>query len=45
MVWHQKLHHISGKGMQVLSKKNQFGGDYIENIGFCEHCVLAISVG
>ena len=38
--WHNRLGHISEKGLQILSKRGLLEGDQITNLEFCETCVL-----
>ncbi|KAL5538315.1 hypothetical protein UlMin_045684 [Ulmus minor] len=40
MLWHNRLGHISEKGLQVLSKQGLLEGDQFNNLEFCEHCVM-----
>ncbi|XP_073222071.1 uncharacterized mitochondrial protein AtMg00300-like [Cicer arietinum] len=38
-MWHQRVGHVSLKGMQVLDTQCMLGGDKISDLEFCEHCV------
>lgn len=42
-LWHQRLGHISEKGLQVLSKKGLLNEDKIQTMELCEYCVLGKS--
>lgn len=42
-LWHLRLGHMSLKGLKELSKKGLLGGDKIEDLVFCEDCVLGKS--
>lgn len=42
-LWHLRLGHISLKGLKELSKQGLLGGDKIEDLVFCEDCVLGKS--
>ena len=39
MLWHNRLGHMSEKGMKVLHSKNFFPGLKCVDIDFCESCV------
>lgn len=39
-MWHQRLGHISEKGLVELSKQDLLNGDKIDKLDFCEHCAL-----
>ncbi|XP_022861191.1 uncharacterized protein LOC111381625 [Olea europaea var. sylvestris] len=34
--WHNKLPHVSEKGLHIISKKGVFGRDIISKVPFCE---------
>ncbi|XP_027191108.1 uncharacterized mitochondrial protein AtMg00300-like [Cicer arietinum] len=38
-LWHQRLRHVSLKGMQILDIQGMLGGDMISDLEFCESCV------
>ncbi|XP_022894057.1 uncharacterized protein LOC111408542 [Olea europaea var. sylvestris] len=38
--WHNRLAHISIKGLKLLNDKGVFGKDCVSNMPFCNHCVL-----
>ncbi|CAH9095979.1 unnamed protein product [Cuscuta epithymum] len=40
VLWHQRLGHMSNKGLNVLQKSGCFGNDLVSPIPFCEGCVL-----
>ena len=42
-IWHMRLGHVSERGMVELRKQNLLGGDKVENMKFCEPCVLGKS--
>ena len=42
-LWHLRLGHVSKKGLDVLSKAKMLMGDSIEDLGFCEDCVIGKS--
>lgn len=39
-LWHQRLGHVSQRGLEELSKQGLLGGDKIEALEFCEHCAM-----
>lgn len=39
-LWHQRLGHMSEKGLNILSKRGLLGDQPIRSLEFCEHCVL-----
>ena len=39
-LWHNRLGHISEKGLHILLKQNLFGKDVISKLDFCDHCIL-----
>ena len=40
-LWHQRLGHISHRGLQELEKQGVLGNYKLIDLPFCEHCVLA----
>ncbi|KAL2491142.1 CCHC-type domain-containing protein [Abeliophyllum distichum] len=38
--WHNRLAHVSIKGLKLLNDKNIFGKDCVSDLSFCDHCVL-----
>lgn len=38
-LWHQRLGHISDKGMLIQSKQTMFGGEVNGKVKLCEACV------
>ena len=38
--WHNRLTHVSVKGLKLLSDKGAFGKDFVFDIPFYDHCVL-----
>lgn len=38
-LWHQRLGHISERGLQELEKQGLLCGDKVEGLEFCEHCI------
>lgn len=38
-LWHQRLGHVSQRGLEELYKQGLLCGDKIETLEFCEHCV------
>ncbi|XP_073136985.1 uncharacterized protein [Henckelia pumila] len=43
LLWHQRLGHMSLKGLQELSKQGFLDHKHINNLEFCESCVLGKS--
>ncbi|XP_062108421.1 uncharacterized mitochondrial protein AtMg00300-like [Humulus lupulus] len=43
MIWHRRLGHIGHGSLKILCKKGVFGKDQIQDLGFCEQCVLGKS--
>jgi hypothetical protein len=41
MMWHQKLGHMSEKGLKVLSDQKLLPGLIKVTLPFCEHCVTS----
>nr|CAN67902.1 hypothetical protein VITISV_037907 [Vitis vinifera] len=39
-LWHQRLGHISHRGLQELEKQGVLGNYKLTNLTFCEHCVF-----
>ena len=39
-LWHMRLGHVSERGLLELSKQNLLCGDRIEQLSFCDQCVL-----
>ncbi|GKF33191.1 retrovirus-related pol polyprotein from transposon TNT 1-94, partial [Tanacetum coccineum] len=39
-LWHQRLGHMSEKGMKVLASKGKIPDLHKTSIGFCKPCVL-----
>ena len=39
-LWHSRLCHLGRRGMDVLYKKGVFGSSKIEDLKFCEACVI-----
>ena len=39
-LWHQRLRHISERGLQELGEQELFRKDKIDNLEFCEHCIF-----
>ena len=39
-LWHNRMGHMSKKGLQVLSKDGLLNDDKVENLEFCESYVL-----
>lgn len=39
-LWHNRLGHISLKGMEILGKQNLLLGDVIEEMPVCDHCMM-----
>lgn len=39
-LWHQRMGHVSLKGLQILGKLGVLCGDKISDLEFCEHCVF-----
>ena len=37
---HNRLAHVSVRGLKFLNDKGVFGKDYVSDIPFCDHCVL-----
>lgn len=40
ILWHNRLGHMSNKGLEILKKDGVFGNDSIFNVPFCDACVL-----
>ncbi|XP_071933679.1 uncharacterized mitochondrial protein AtMg00300-like [Coffea arabica] len=40
-LWHIRLGHMSGRGMQILSKRDLLEGHKVTDLGFCEHCTFS----
>lgn len=38
-LWHQRLGHISKKGLHVMHTRNQLSGLKLVDLAFCEHCL------
>lgn len=38
-LWHQRLGHMSKKGLEVMLKRDQLPGLQSANLEFCEHCL------
>lgn len=43
MKWHRRLAHAGERGLKLLSQKGVFGSDSIQEIDFCEKCILGKS--
>ena len=43
MRWHRRLAHVGERGLKLLSKKGVFGKDQIQELDFCEQCILGKS--
>jgi len=41
MMWHQKLGHMSEKGLKILSNQKLLHGLTNVTLPFCEHCVIS----
>jgi len=41
MMWHQRLGHMSERGLKVLTERNLLHGLKTVNLPFCEHCVIS----
>ncbi|KZV56298.1 hypothetical protein F511_00295 [Dorcoceras hygrometricum] len=39
-LWHLRLGHVSEKGLVELSKQNLLGRDKVDDLSFCDECVL-----
>ncbi|CAH9141104.1 unnamed protein product [Cuscuta epithymum] len=39
-LWHNRLGHMSNRGLEILHKSGCFGKDSVSPIPFCESCVL-----
>ena len=39
-LWHQRLGHISHRGLQELEKQGVLGNYKLTDLPFCEHCVF-----
>ena len=39
-LWHQRLGHMSDKGLQELSRRGLLGGQKVGALRFCEHCIF-----
>jgi hypothetical protein len=42
-LWHQRLGHVSEKGLIELEKQNLLNGDKLNKLEFCDQCVLGKS--
>ncbi|PKU72844.1 Retrovirus-related Pol polyprotein from transposon TNT 1-94 [Dendrobium catenatum] len=42
-LWHQRLGHLSDRGLIELQKQGLFGNDSIAKIDFCESCIIGKS--
>ena len=40
VLWHNRLGHMSNKGLEILHKGGHFGSDKLSPIPFYESCVL-----
>lgn len=38
--WHNRLAHVSVKGLKLLNDKVVFGKVQVFDMSFCDHCVL-----
>lgn len=38
-LWHQRLGHMSKKGLEIMLKMDQLPGLQLANLEFCEHCL------
>ena len=39
-LWHLRLGHMSAKGLQELNKKGLLCEDKVEELKFCENCII-----
>lgn len=39
ILWHNRLGHMSNRGLGILKQGGVFGSDCIKDIPFCEHCL------
>ena len=39
-LWHRRLGHVSERGLQELGKQKLLCGDKVEQLPFCDHCVM-----
>jgi len=39
-LWHNRLGHISARGLQIMCDQHLLGKDKISKVDFCEHCIL-----
>jgi len=50
-LWHERLGHVSKKGLEELDKQGLFRSDKIDQLAFCEHyihgkaCKIRFSMG
>ncbi|RVW21953.1 Retrovirus-related Pol polyprotein from transposon TNT 1-94 [Vitis vinifera] len=44
-LWHQRLGHISHRGLQELEKQGVLGNYKLTDLPFCEHCVFGKATG
>ena len=39
-LWHNRMGHISNKGLQILNNHGPFNEDQVDDIQFCESCII-----